>query len=207
MLKSYLPEEEAIKGVIDNIWDKYDDDKSGALDRDETKKFVQDTLGNLGSGDGFDQVTFDKVFEKFDKDNSGTVEKDEMVFIIKEILEGKYGRSVSKGDVSPSKRGEDFESDKMANSMLQKFGKNIKKSYASQLYHYTKKGITHWVRDKDEIVEPGAHLLHFQGDSKQKTFVGGLASMLVTAYLLFMVYTNGRKMIYKGDNSITSLME
>jgi hypothetical protein len=63
------------------------------------------------------------------------------------------------------------------------------------------------VRDKDEIVEPGASQLHFQGDSKQKTFIGGLASMGVTLYLLFMVYTNGKKLIYKEDNSITSLME
>ena len=43
------PEEQAIQGVIDQIWDTYDVDKSGALDKDETKKFVQDTLGNLGA--------------------------------------------------------------------------------------------------------------------------------------------------------------
>ena len=34
------PEEQAIQGVIDQIWDTYDVDKSGALDKDETKKFV-----------------------------------------------------------------------------------------------------------------------------------------------------------------------
>jgi hypothetical protein len=37
--------------------------------------------------------------------------------------------------------------------------------------------------------------------------VGGIASMSVTAYLLFMVYTNGSKLIGKDDNQITSLME
>ena len=47
------PEEQAIQGVIDQIWETYDVDKSGALDKEETKKFVQDTLGNLGSGDEF----------------------------------------------------------------------------------------------------------------------------------------------------------
>ena len=47
------PEEQAIQGVIDQIWETYDADKSGALDKAETKKFVQDTLGNLGSGDEF----------------------------------------------------------------------------------------------------------------------------------------------------------
>jgi len=75
------------------------------------------------------------------------------------------------------------------------------------LFHFSRKAISSWVRDKDEIVEPGASQLHFQGDSKQKTFVGGLASMAVTGYFLFMVYTNGRKLIMKGDNSINSLME
>jgi predicted XRE-type DNA-binding protein len=67
--------------------------------------------------------------------------------------------------------------------------------------------IAHWIRDKDEIVKPSAHTLHFQGDSKQKTMVGGISSMSVTAYLLFMVYTNGSKLIGKDDNQITSLME
>merc|ERR1712195_420562 len=38
------PEEQAIQGVIDQIWETYDVDKSGALDKEETKKFVQDTL-------------------------------------------------------------------------------------------------------------------------------------------------------------------
>ena len=80
------PEEQAIQGVIDQIWDTYDVDKSGALDKEETKKFVQDTLGNLGSGDEFSQEAFDEVFATFDKDNSGTVEKDEMVVFIKQLL-------------------------------------------------------------------------------------------------------------------------
>ena len=80
------PEEQAIQGVIDQIWSTYDVDNSGALDRDETKKFVQDTLGNLGSGDDFSDEAFGEVFATFDKDGSGTVEKDEMVVFIKQLL-------------------------------------------------------------------------------------------------------------------------
>ena len=80
------PEEQAISGVIDQIWDTYDVDKSGALDKEETKRFVQDTLGNLGSGDEFSEEAFTEVFSTFDKDNSGTVEKDEMVVFIKQLL-------------------------------------------------------------------------------------------------------------------------
>ena len=101
------PEEQAIQGVIDQIWDTYDVDKSGALDKDETKKFVQDTLGNLGSGDEFSNEAFDEVFSTFDKDNSGTIEKDEMVVFIKQLLGGAWAFSqhahVVIGTVAPVK--------------------------------------------------------------------------------------------------------
>ena len=89
------PEEQAIQGVIDQIWDTYDVDKSGALDKEETKKFVQDTLGNLGSGDEFSDEAFNEVFATFDKDNSGTVEKGEMVTFIKQLLGGNWARTRS----------------------------------------------------------------------------------------------------------------
>ena len=36
-----------IKGTIDDIWNKYDRDNSGHLDRDETRKFVIETMGSL----------------------------------------------------------------------------------------------------------------------------------------------------------------
>ena len=82
------PEEQAIAGVIEQIWSTYDVDGNGTLDKEETKKFVQDTLGNLGSGDEFSDEAFDEVFSTFDKDNSGTVEKPEMVTFIKQLLGG-----------------------------------------------------------------------------------------------------------------------
>ena len=58
------PEEQAISGVIDQIWETYDVDKSGALDREETKKFVQDTLSQLGSNinDQKSELVVDSVF-------------------------------------------------------------------------------------------------------------------------------------------------
>ena len=82
------PEDQAIQGVINQIWETYDIDKSGALDKEETKRFVQDTLGNLGSGDEFSQEAFDERFLTFDKDNSGTVDKEEMVTFIKTLMGG-----------------------------------------------------------------------------------------------------------------------
>lgn len=81
------PEEQTIQDVIDNIWETYDVDKSGALDKEETKKFVQETLGQMGSGDEFSDEAFDVVFATFDRDSSGAVEKNEMATFVKEMLE------------------------------------------------------------------------------------------------------------------------
>ena len=77
-----------MQGIIDQIWETHDVDHSGALDKKETLKFVQDTLGNLGSGDEFNQEAFDELFVNFDKDGSGTIEKPEIVDFIKQLLEG-----------------------------------------------------------------------------------------------------------------------
>jgi hypothetical protein len=38
--------DQAIQGLIDQIWETYDVDKLGALDKEEAKKFVKDTLEN-----------------------------------------------------------------------------------------------------------------------------------------------------------------
>ena len=77
------------QAVIDQIWETYDVDNSGALDKEETKKFVQDTLGNIGSGEEFSQEAFDELFATFDKDNSGTIDKPEIVIFIKHLLGGQ----------------------------------------------------------------------------------------------------------------------
>jgi Ca2+-binding EF-hand superfamily protein len=69
--------------VINQIWDAYDADKNGELDKEETRKFVQDTLGNLGGKDEFSEDAFDEVFQTFDEDNSGTIEKSEMLMFIR----------------------------------------------------------------------------------------------------------------------------
>ena len=72
-----------IQGIIDNIWETYDVDKTGALDKEVFRKLVQDTLGNLGSSDEYPEEAFNEVFATFDKEGSGTVEKNEMAIFIK----------------------------------------------------------------------------------------------------------------------------
>ena len=44
--------DEIIKHCIDEIWDKYDDDNNGYLDREETKAFIKDSLKGEDKEDG-----------------------------------------------------------------------------------------------------------------------------------------------------------
>ena len=70
---------------VDEIWAKYDDDANGYLDKQETKRFVQDTLADMSDGAGFNDGDFDQCFAEFDKDGSGTIERGEMVQFIKQV--------------------------------------------------------------------------------------------------------------------------
>ena len=70
-----------------------------------------------------------------------------------------------------------------------------------------KKSISSFIRERDEIVSPNASNLHFNTDLKQKTMIGGLASLLVSCYVIFMVIIQGKKMIYRLENSYKTLEE
>ena len=67
-------------------WATFDVDNSGALDKEETKKFVTDAAGNLSGCDEFSDKVFDEVFATFDKHGSEVVEKVETVIFIKQFL-------------------------------------------------------------------------------------------------------------------------
>ena len=82
-------EKKAIEGVIDKIWDQYDADNSGQLEKDEIKMFLIYSLKELRSGSDFSQEAFDEVFSKLDKDESGIIEKKEMIDFLKDHLKKK----------------------------------------------------------------------------------------------------------------------
>lgn len=69
------------------------------------------------------------------------------------------------------------------------------------------KSVADYIQSKDKIVKPSSSFLHFEHDWQQKTLLGGLVSMSVSIYLLYIVYTNGRKMIKKDSNQIISIQE
>ena len=70
--------EKVIDKSIESIWLLYDQDHSGYLDKDETKKFVQNILNNAGENNKYSESNFEKCFKEFDMDGSGTISKDEM---------------------------------------------------------------------------------------------------------------------------------
>ena len=73
---------------IDRLWNKYDDDNSGYLDKSETKVFIRESLyGETGEMDEdiLTEKQFNACFEIFDSDGSGTVSKAEMLYFIKII--------------------------------------------------------------------------------------------------------------------------
>lgn len=71
------------------LWNTYDADNSGALDKEETKHFLQEALGNFGSARTMlSEENFENVFNQFDTDGSGTIERGEMADVIKQLLNG-----------------------------------------------------------------------------------------------------------------------
>lgn len=75
-----------IAKCVEEIWELYDEDGSGSLDKFETKRFVQETLYDSQNGSGgMSEVEFEKCFQEFDADGSGTIEKSEMIEFIKSI--------------------------------------------------------------------------------------------------------------------------
>ena len=77
--------DQVIKKCVEDIWKEYDKDNSGALDKDETKKFVKNTLADMNDTGEFSEEDFEACFAEFDKDGSGTIEKDEMAIFIKKV--------------------------------------------------------------------------------------------------------------------------
>ena len=64
--------------VVKNIWEKYDADRSGMLDRQEVKEFLKEMFGYNKSMYGLDDHLLD-FFKEVDFDNNDAISKQEMV--------------------------------------------------------------------------------------------------------------------------------
>ena len=68
---------------VDEIWEVFDVDNSGSLDKDETKRFVKNTLTDCSDENSLSDDDFDQCFKEFDRDGDGQIERSEMITFIK----------------------------------------------------------------------------------------------------------------------------
>ena len=59
------------------------------------------------------------------------------------------------------------------------------------------------ISDRDIIVDPSVLKLHFDGDLKIKTLIGGMLSLFIEAYVIYTAVTKSINMITFDDPSIT----
>ena len=76
-------QEEVLISVVDELWDKYDTDGNGELDKDETRNLIKECMNNLNKNhhrnlEQFSDEAYDKLFERIDRDGNGTIDKSEM---------------------------------------------------------------------------------------------------------------------------------
>ena len=74
-----------IAKCVNDIWDEYDKDKNGYLDKEETKAFVANTLAEMKDNNTIEDNDFEETFKEFDRDGNGTIEKEEMAAFIKKV--------------------------------------------------------------------------------------------------------------------------
>ena len=48
----------SITNVVDQVFERYDRNRNGYLDLDETREFIKDTLADLGSANEFSEEAF-----------------------------------------------------------------------------------------------------------------------------------------------------
>lgn len=72
--------------VIEALWDQFDSDQSGFLDKDEMLPLAQQALREIGYTEEIDQETCDQFFSDIDKDGNGKVDKGELLKFIQKFI-------------------------------------------------------------------------------------------------------------------------
>ena len=71
--------QEVYISVVDDLWDQYDDDGNGELDRSETKKFLRECMKNLNKNqsnvEDISDEAYDALFNHIDRDKNGRIDK------------------------------------------------------------------------------------------------------------------------------------
>ena len=86
MLDAAYENERIYAQAVDALWEKYDTDKSGQLDKEETKVFLKDVLSDIPPPNDYDEATFETTFNGMDKDRNGKISKKEMTYCMTFML-------------------------------------------------------------------------------------------------------------------------
>ena len=81
----FMPDfDQTVENACEEIWQRFDHDNSGFLDRVESEKMFRQILIEFGETYDFTDADFRMAFREFDKDRNGRIDRDEMkLFIIK----------------------------------------------------------------------------------------------------------------------------
>ena len=78
--------ESIISNCVEDIWDDFDDDGNGFLDKGETLAFVKRQLIEMGEGGDFSLLDFEACFRQHKDTDDGVVTKPEMISFIKKVV-------------------------------------------------------------------------------------------------------------------------
>ena len=71
---------------MEDIWDDFDDDGNGYLDKQETLAFVKRQLIEMGESGDYSLLDFEACFKQHKDSEDGLVTKPEMISFIKKVV-------------------------------------------------------------------------------------------------------------------------
>ena len=77
---------EIVSNCVEDIWDDFDDDGNGYLDKQETLAFVKRQLIEMGEAGDFSLLDFEACFKQHKDNDDGLVTKHEMITFIRKVV-------------------------------------------------------------------------------------------------------------------------
>lgn len=97
-----------IQEYVDELWQKYDADRGGTLDKIEVMKMVQEMVHESSQFSDFSYDEFELLFQAFDRNGDGVIQKDEMKMFLLELcgldFEDNFKEIDVKEDQKPEKQ-------------------------------------------------------------------------------------------------------
>jgi Ca2+-binding EF-hand superfamily protein len=90
-----------MKTLIEEIWEKYDTDKNGTLNKSEARVFVKEYLLKLGEADRLPEEQFNSIFAQLDEDANGKITPDEMKDYIEKVRLTEAKKEETKEEEKP----------------------------------------------------------------------------------------------------------